>query len=134
MFLDQVQVTLFRREEHQVLRPCHGYIKSSFSYQPSKPFPLMRLLIKFFQVVDVNVQNGRVHHRFCIVIAGSLGYEAFVRDYDLIFGKEKHILFLCLIIINVVSPENPVQNESEVFADIFVLIIKLTFPYCFRCQ
>lgn len=131
MVLDQFEITLFRRTEHELFRAGHGHVECSFRYQPPETLPLMRFAVQFIQMVDMNVQNRRFGHRFGIVAAGCLGYETFVGYHHLIFRIEKNILFLRRIVIDIVGPEHAVEDKTQVFANILVFIVKLSFPIGF---
>ncbi|MNY58345.1 hypothetical protein D3C86_1946710 [compost metagenome] len=79
-------------------------------------------------MIDMDIQNRRFRHRFGVVAARRLRHETLVGYHYLIFGIEKHILFLRRFIVDIVSPEHAVEDETQVFAHIFILIIKLPFP------
>ncbi|MNY57663.1 hypothetical protein D3C86_1939000 [compost metagenome] len=77
-------------------------------------------------MIDMDVQNGRIRHRLGVIVAGRLRHEAFISHYYLIFGKEKHILLISRLFIDIVGPEHAIEDETQVFANVFVFVIEFT--------
>lgn len=127
MLLDQIQITLFWRLEQKILHSVHGQIKCPFTNQSAKPLPLMRLLIKLLQMRNIDIQNGRIDHRLSIIVTGRLIDKTFVGHNNLVLRKKENVLFFAGLVVYVVRSENTIENKTQMFTDVLVLIVKLAF-------
>ena len=82
-------------------------------------------------MVDVNVQHGRFRHRLGVVAARRLRYKALISHHHLICRKEKDVFFLRRLLVDVIRPESPFQNETQVFTHVFIFIVKLALAIGF---
>jgi len=65
VFFHHFSVAVLRRFKQEPFCIHRHFVKRRFSDDPAKSLSLMRPAIKLIQIIDIDIQNQRIGHRFC---------------------------------------------------------------------